>query len=277
LKGEPGKDGYTPVYGIDYFNGLPGKDGADGKTPVKGADYWTAADIQSMVTEAVNGVLAQKATILETAYPVGAIYMSTVSTSPKTLFGFGTWERIQDRFLLSAGSTYSAGTTGGEATHVLSTNELPSHTHVQLGSSGGAANSSPVRQVFQSDGNVVVYGSDGTAVWATMKMSSAATVYRTTTINVDGVTGSTGGGKAHNNMPPYLAVYVWKRTERTVKRKRLFFENVQHRLNVGTSFKNFYHFALADYRASCGVDENGVLRHHFKQLTAKRSAGFGSE
>ena len=41
--------------------------------------------------------------------------MSTVSTSPKTLLGFGTWRQITDRFLLAAGSTYKAGATGGSA------------------------------------------------------------------------------------------------------------------------------------------------------------------
>lgn len=230
LPGEPGKDGqdgYTPQKGIDYFDGVdgkdgspgadgvscthswngtvlsvtsasgtssadlkgepgqdgsPGKDGADGKTPVKGTDYWTVADIQSMVTEAVNGVLAQKSTILETAYPVGAVYMSTVSTSPKTLFGFGTWEQIQDRFLLAAGSTYAAGATGGEATHTLTVNEMPKHSHT---SKGWAA---------------VV---DGSGSYITLGGAGSSTPYSTNT---------TGGGAAHNNMPPYLAVYVWKRT-----------------------------------------------------------------
>lgn len=52
------------------------------------------------------------------SWPVGSIYMSVNSTSPATLFG-GTWQRIQDRFLIAAGSTYKAGGTGGEATHTL--------------------------------------------------------------------------------------------------------------------------------------------------------------
>ena len=55
--------------------------------------------------------------IAEVIYPVGAIYISTVSTNPADLFGFGTWEQIKDVFLLSAGTTYTAGSTGGEATH----------------------------------------------------------------------------------------------------------------------------------------------------------------
>ena len=137
--------------------------------------------------------------------------MSINDTDPAVLFG-GKWEKIEDRFLLSAGSSYTAGETGGSATHTLTVEEIPSHSHAQLGASGGAANTSPVRQVFQNDGNVVVYDSKGAAVWATMKMTEAEKIYRTTTINQDGVTGSTGGSKAHNNMPPYLAVYVWKRT-----------------------------------------------------------------
>lgn len=169
-------DGYTPIKGIDYV------DGKDGYTPVKGTDYWTLDDIQKMVADAVSGVLGKKSTILETAYPIGAIYMSTIDTDPKVLFGFGTWERIQDRFLLAAGNTYAAGTTGGEATHTLTTDEMPSHSH---GAKGWAA---------------VV---DGSGKYVTLGGSGSSNQYATR---------EAGGGQAHNNMPPYLAVYVWKRT-----------------------------------------------------------------
>ena len=113
-------------------------------------------------------------------YPVGAIYMSTVNTSPATLFGVGTWEQIQDRFLLGAGSTYSAGSTGGSATVTLTTNEIPSHNHWIpriIGDSGR-----------QSSG------------WSDAYVDGGST------------TGNTGGGQAHDNMPPYLVVYMWKRT-----------------------------------------------------------------
>lgn len=71
---------------------------------------------------------AFKAQLYDKIYPIGAIYMSINSTDPGTLFG-GTWERIKDTFLLSAGDTYSAGATGGEATHTLTVDEMPSHTH----------------------------------------------------------------------------------------------------------------------------------------------------
>ena len=69
-----------------------------------------------------------KSDILLSVYPVGSIYKSTNSMSPAELFG-GTWERIKDQFLLASGDTYAAGSTGGEATHTLTTNEMPSHSH----------------------------------------------------------------------------------------------------------------------------------------------------
>ena len=123
-----------------------------------------------------------KANILQSVYPVGSIYMSTASTSPAELFG-GTWERIKDRFLLAVGDTYTAGSTGGEAQHTLTVNEIPSHSHTI-----------PAQNKWLSpDGS----GED-------MNYSVVSN------INTQ-ASGLTGGGQAHNNMPPYLAVYIWKR------------------------------------------------------------------
>ena len=94
---------------------------------------------------AANATDELTSTLLSKIYPVGSIYMSTNSTSPATFIG-GTWQRIQDRFLLAAGSTYTAGNTGGSSTtsytpsgsvgyHTLTTSEMPSHTHTFTGSS----------------------------------------------------------------------------------------------------------------------------------------------
>lgn len=118
-------------------------------------------------------------------YPVGSIYMSVSSTSPATLFG-GTWERIKDTFLLSAGNTYSAGATGGEATHKLTINEMPSHTHA-----------------------IYYYLSSGSKSFGYNFQNKGEQSSQTTE---SGGIVNTGGSTAHNNMPPYLAVYVWKRT-----------------------------------------------------------------
>lgn len=137
--------------------------------------------------------------ILKSVYPVGAIYISTVSTGPATLFGFGTWERIKDKFLLSAGSTYSAGSTGGEATHKLTAKELPKmggtiSTHGVYAGTPIAAVSGVFSASHKCSGKY---------------MSGSASGHD----SIDTIVYSNGGeDAAHNNMPPYLTVYMWKRT-----------------------------------------------------------------
>ena len=127
--------------------------------------------------------------LINLIYPIGSIYLSVNSTSPQQLFG-GEWEQIKDKFLLSAGDTYSSGSEGGEAAHTLTVAEMPSHNH---------SLSDPI------DKNNIKLGYEtGDANWALTKRA-ASYDYTLTTNN-------TGGGAAHNNMPPYIAVYVWKRT-----------------------------------------------------------------
>lgn len=131
-----------------------------------------------------NAVIAELKGRVEAFYPVGSIYISVNATSPADLFG-GVWERIRDRFLLAAGSTYDAGATGGEATHELTIDEMPAHSHsIDVLSS---------RFSTSADGDAYYSPYAGGEV-------------------VTGIISSAGGGDAHNNMPPYLAVYVWKRT-----------------------------------------------------------------
>ena len=120
----------------------------------------------------------------DSVWPVGSIYLSVNATNPAQLFG-GNWERIKDRFLLAAGSSYSAGATGGSATHTLTIEEMPSHNHnlaVKFDAPNGSMYSSPTGA---GDG-----GTEGVSTWAIENK---------------------GGGQPHDNMPPYLAVYVWKR------------------------------------------------------------------
>jgi hypothetical protein len=144
--------------------------------------YWTKEFFQLNVPLRLNGE-----NILSKVYPVGSIYMSLSSTDPKTLFG-GTWERLKDRFLLAAGDRYSAGATGGEATHTLTKDEMPSHNHYAA-INGGTDSYGQNRTTIGSFANKAQGYSDSSTIFAT------------------------GGGNAHNNMPPYLAVYMWKRTE----------------------------------------------------------------
>lgn len=154
--------------------------------------------VKSITTETETSVSVD----MNTIYPVGSIYMSVNNVNPSTLFG-GTWKQIKDKFLLSCGDVYTAGTTGGEATHTLTTNEMPQHTHIQNAHSHtqnyhtwyNDASNYDARLASSSGG---YHGMAGTYGYATQ----AATA----------VNQNTGGSQAHNNMPPYLAVYMWKRT-----------------------------------------------------------------
>ena len=130
-------------------------------------------------------------------YPIGSIYMSINETNPSELFG-GEWERIKDTFLLASGDTYEGGSTGGEATHTLTTDEMPSHTHTQN------AHSHTIGSLKRYD----ISGNGGAAVGDGYGNTNNYKTGSTTATNQN-----TGGGQAHNNMPPYLTVFMWKRTE----------------------------------------------------------------
>lgn len=150
---------------------------------VDAAGAAAAAPVQS-VNGQTGDVSVPTLSLLD-VYPVGSIYMSVNSTSPATLFG-GTWEQIQDTFLLAAGPNHAAGSTGGEENHVLTVDEMPSHNHG-----------------FNGD----LFWSSADGGWASFRSGTSSSA-GTALLN----TQSKGGGQAHNNMPPFLAVYVWKRT-----------------------------------------------------------------
>ena len=132
--------------------------------------------------------------IFDKIYPVGSIYINaTNSTNPGTLLGFGTWiafgaGRVPVGIDSSDTDFDTAEETGGSKTHTLTVSELPSHTHTHTVQTG--------RSFSSSTGNApVVQGRDNTV------LSSAAVT-----------TSSTGSGSAHNNVQPYIVVYMWKRT-----------------------------------------------------------------
>lgn len=128
-------------------------------------------------------------------YPVGSIYMSVNSVNPSTLFG-GTWEQIKDTFLLSSGNNYGLGDTGGSATVTLTKDQMPVHTHIQNAHS-------------HTIGSLVRYDISGKGVAAVGDGYGNSHNYKTG--NTTATNQNAGGGQAHNNMPPYLVVNVWKR------------------------------------------------------------------
>lgn len=146
-------------------------------------------DLKKLLTKILNRV--------DNMYPVGSIYISTSNVSPATIFG-GTWVQIKGRFLLAtgtpdantdnyfgamSGTTYNAGakSKGGQDYHTLTIDEMPSHTHNGMYSSGSGT-------------------SAGMAGVATQNWFAS------------GYNENTGGGQSHNNMPPYYGVYMWERT-----------------------------------------------------------------
>lgn len=141
--------------------------------------------------------------ILDFIYPVGSIYMSVNSADPGGFIG-GTWERIKDRFLLSAGDTYAAGNTGGSANSVV-----VSHSHEQTAHSHGFSGGDKVWTTASGStepGNQI---SGSSKYYAATAKKDYTWRTRTTSENPDiKSTGESGVGK---NMPPYLVVYVWKR------------------------------------------------------------------
>lgn len=135
-----------------------------------------------------------KPAMLDLIYPVGSIYMNAnTGVSPATLFGWGSWAALAPgRMLIGAGSGtdtrgevrgFGLGEQSGEYNHVLTEAEMPAHTHTNpQGAVGGPAGD-------------LTSGDDATSAVLSTPASS-----------------STGGNGAHNNLSPYLAVHMWRRT-----------------------------------------------------------------
>jgi hypothetical protein len=145
-----------------------------------------------------NVVFYNKQEVLLAVHPVGSIFLSTDGTEPAELYG-GTWEQIKDVFLLGASDTYAAGSTGGEASHKLESNEMPSHTHI-------------VTAYYNYDWNVKV----GFGLGEIYVSSNHIDITGSQTLGTDidrGYLGTrvSGGDEPHNNMPPYYSVYIWRR------------------------------------------------------------------
>ena len=202
---------------------------------LKAIEDWVKQKIATALTAKVNAL-----------YPVGSIYISTSDVSPATFIG-GTWEALDDgRVLIGAGSAHPAGETGGEETHKLIISEMPAHAHTEnsAGShshSGSTLNAGShshslslctvtektyLNYMYPYDYNsypvfALNYISSGTREWVNspskvLTESSTGSHSHTLSINSGGshqhTINNTGGDGAHNNMQPYLSVYMWKRT-----------------------------------------------------------------
>lgn len=199
-KGEVGPQGVQGEQGIQGIQGPQGEKGSQGDpTTVNGKTGASIVLTGDDIAFSANDSTPIKERI-DRIYPVGSIYMSVNDTNPHDLFG-GTWKQLKDKFLLGAGDSYTAGTTGGEVTHKLTMDEIPSHNHVER---------MPV--YGESDWGEVT-ATDYSAALPTSAMFSPGNKTRYTDVASFGTqTSYEGKSAAHNNMPPYLAVYMWQRT-----------------------------------------------------------------
>jgi len=151
------------------------------------------SDTDKPVSTAVTAAIAAAVSATKQAlYPVGSIYTNASdSTNPATLLGFGTWTAFAAGRVpvgkASSGTFATIGATGGEETHTLSVTEIPSHQH-------GLDNNSQTHSAGSSYSHTAGAGS-----WNFGTMGASATQY-------------SGGGGAHNNLQPYIVVYMWQRT-----------------------------------------------------------------
>ena len=137
------------------------------------------------ITQAIMALNDEVKQLRNKIYPIGSVYISVTDVDPAVLFG-GSWARLKDRFLLGAGDRFAAGEEDGEAVVTLNDDQIPTHSH-------------EVRYLIEGtgitpEGHTLLAGGDNV-------IGQVNTMY---------LSGG-GGNEAHNNMPPYLAVYMWKR------------------------------------------------------------------
>lgn len=161
-------------------------------------DWYTSSTMNSRVSVTFPGTLvstvptpyykatpAQLESLLDYIYPVGSVYISYSHNSPTTMFG-GTWVRIENAFLWATTASGTIGQTGGESEVTLTTEQMPSHRH-SISIANTATGSTTAS-------NKIRYNNDNSSYVGT------------------GYTEYSGSGQAHNNMPPYIQVSVWRRT-----------------------------------------------------------------
>lgn len=158
--------------------------------------FYSKAEVDKLLEDCKE---AAKRAALLAANPVGKLWASDDPTSPASIVG-GTWEQIKDRFILAAGDTYAAGSTGGEAKHSLTNLENGPHSHEIV-----------------SYGNVEWYYKTASALGIKFQAQHHV-IFNDISLIIDAdesagylATNTSGAGQPHNNMPPYYCMYAWKR------------------------------------------------------------------
>ena len=188
--------------------------------------------------EAAIASIPSRRSVLEAAMPVGYVYLSFTSTNPATLFGFGTWTKLENRALIGASSVYAVGSIGGNSSITLSANQMPTHQHSAqtsdagwhthtastgaAGAGGGKTYDVWTYNGFEGSGRGVnglryqgfddyEYDNIGTVGGGTNHTHSVTVSGNGTHSHTLDTTWA-GGGQAIDIRNPYVAVYMWRRT-----------------------------------------------------------------
>lgn len=151
-----------------------------------------AIDTQIARDNEITGIITRaKQLSLTEAFPVDSIFISISPINPAISLGYGTWVSFGSGRVLvgvdTGDSDFSLSERiGGSKTHALTVNEIPSHRH----------------QILR----------ERSATTGTQNTQIARTADITSTIDTNVFTENTGGGLAHNNVQPYICVYMFKRT-----------------------------------------------------------------
>lgn len=185
----------------DVVNDLETNEPSKPLSAAQGAALGSSVAALAHTVEALSSALAQKPD-LSSVYQVGDIHITTSTASPASIYG-GTWEQLKDRFLLAAGNAYAAGSTGGEATHTLSKAELANHDHTlrQEYPASGTATFTQWQTYFK------LYSQNSPALIEPWEADFSTKGFNYSSGGIRG----TEVGQPHNNMPPYLTVYMWRR------------------------------------------------------------------
>ena len=213
LQGTPGATGPA---GADGAAGPQGPQGIQGPAGTNGSDGATGPQGPQGI-QGIQGIQGPPGDV-SGAWPIGSVFIAVVSTNPATLLGFGTWSAFAaGRMLIGLDSGDAdfdtAEETGGAKTHTLTVNVMPAHTHIQ---EAHTHTQNPHSHV-ENNNSATTGGLAGWGARDTSTNTSVATGYSTADAtavnqNATATNQNTGGGAAHNNMPPYIAVYMWKRT-----------------------------------------------------------------
>lgn len=193
----------TPTFAIDSALSTTSQNAVQNKVVTAAiALKASSTDVETLIANALKQAKLD-------AHPVGSYYWSSESTSPADLFG-GTWTQITDRFIYAAGSK-SAGATGGEENHTLTAAELAAHGHnVRWWNNAGTT---ATAKEWTNNGTTFTNVSSGIQVYGTSgTWTSPPVAAQSGKGDGCGTADQTGGGSAHNNMPPYLVAYCWRRT-----------------------------------------------------------------